>query len=102
MTAYADDRRQSARVGPITARWSHLKVGPGDDLEELHAFAPLIGLRRTWFQGKPWPRAPYDLTDSKRRQALAAGAVPVTWREAAWQRSRAADAARRSAGEAAQ
>ena len=98
MTVYVDDWRQRARVGAITARWSHLTVGPGDDLEELHAFAALIGLRRSWFQDKPWPRAHYDVTDSRRRRALAAGAVPVTWREAAWQRMRAVDAARRAAG----
>jgi hypothetical protein len=96
MTVYVDDWRQPARVGRITARWSHLTVGPDDDLAELHAFAARIGLRRSWFQGKPWPRAHYDVTDSKRRQAIAAGAVPVTWREAG-QRRLDALAARRAA-----
>lgn len=86
MTVYVDDWRQRARVGRITARWSHLTVGPGDDLEELHAFAARIGLRLSWFQDKPWPRAHYDVTDSKRQQAIAAGAVAITWREAGWQR----------------
>lgn len=98
MTVYVDDWRQRACVGRITARWSHLTVGPGDDLGELHAFADRIGLRRSWFQDKPWPRAHYDVTDSKRQQAIAAGAVPVPWREAARQRSQAVDAARRAAG----
>ena len=94
MTVYVDDYRVSARVGRITARWSHLTVGPFDDIEELHAFAARIGLRRAWFQDKPWPRAHYDVTDSKRRQAIAAGAVTVTWQEAAEQRCKAREAAR--------
>ena len=98
MTVYVDDWRQRARVGRITARWSHLTVGPGDDLEELHAFAAGIGLRRSWFQDKPWPRAHYDVTDSKRQQAIAAaGAVQLTWREAARQRTEAIAAVRRAA-----
>lgn len=79
MTVYVDDWRKQARVGRITARWSHLTVGPEDDLRELHAFAGRIVLRRSWFLDKPWPRADYDVTDSKRRQAIASCAVPVTW-----------------------
>jgi hypothetical protein len=94
LTVYVDDIRIPARVGRITARWSHLTVGPGDEIEELHAFAARIGLRRTWFQDKPWPGAHYDVTDSKRLQAIAAGAVPITWREAAEQRIKAREAAR--------
>ena len=99
MTVYVDDWRQLARAGRITDWWSHLTVGPDDDLAELHAFAERIGLRRAWFQDKPWPRAHYDVTDSKRRQAIAAGAVPVTWREAARQRTRAIDARKPAADE---
>jgi hypothetical protein len=46
------------------------------DLEELHAFAERIGLRRSWFQQhKVMPH--YDLTPNKRAQALRAGAVFV-------------------------
>jgi hypothetical protein len=97
MTVYVDDWRQLARVGRITACWSHLTVGPDDDLEELHAFADRMGLRRSWFQDKPWPRAHYDVTDSKRQQAIASGAVPVTWRDAAVHRRRAVAEARRAA-----
>ena len=93
MTVYVGDCRQRARVGMVTARWSQLTVGPGDDLHELHAFAACIGLRWSLFQDKPWPRAAYDVADSKRLQALAAGAVSGTWRGAAWQRSQTADAA---------
>jgi hypothetical protein len=97
MTVYVDDWRQRPRVGRITARWSHLTVGPGNDLEELHVSAACIGLRRSWFQDQPWPRAHYDVTDSKRQQAIAAGAVLATWRDAARQRSQAVEAARSAA-----
>jgi hypothetical protein len=97
MTVYVDDWRQPARVGRLAARWSHLTVGPDDDLDELHAFAAKIGLRRSWFQDKPWPRAHYDVTESKRQQAIRAGAVPITWRQAGQQMVEAR--ARREAGE---
>lgn len=49
-----------------------------DSLAELHAFAALIGLNRSWFQSKP--RRPdhdhYDLTQGKRDEAILAGAIP--------------------------
>ena len=82
MTVYVDDWRQPARVGRLRARWSHLTVGPDDSIEELHALAARIGLKRAWFQDKPWPHQHYDVTDTKRQAAIAAGAVPITWREA--------------------
>lgn len=81
MTVFVDDWRQPAKLGRWPARWSHLMVGPGDDLDELHAFAARIGMRREWFQDKPWPRAHYDVPEVRRRAAIAAGAVTITWRE---------------------
>jgi hypothetical protein len=85
VTVYVDDFRVSARVGRCTARWSHLFTDGG--YAELHTFAAQIGLRRAWFQHKP-PHSPggvdrshYDVTDGKRQQALAAGAVAVSWRD---------------------
>lgn len=51
------------------------------ELDELHLFAERIGLKRTWFQ--PHRVAPhYDLTASRRRAAVALGAVEVGRREA--------------------
>lgn len=45
-------------------------------LAELHAMAERIGMRREWFQNKPhYPH--YDLTESLRAAAVAAGAVEV-------------------------
>jgi hypothetical protein len=82
MAVYVDDWRQSATVGPVTGRWSHLTA---DSTEELHRFAQALGLRRAWFQGHPHDalRDHYDVTDQLRDEAIALGAVPVTWRQAA-------------------
>ena len=64
-----------------------------DNLEELHAFARRIGLRRSWFQDhKLLPH--YDLTVSKRAEAVTAGAIEVEAREYAMVRR-----ARRKAAE---
>jgi hypothetical protein len=56
-----------------------------DTVEELHAFAARIGLRREWFQEHRL--APhYDLTPSKRKRALLAGAIFVEAKEQARRR----------------
>lgn len=60
------------------------------ELEELHAMAQRIGMKRAWFQ----PHSVcdhYDLTASRREAALALGAVSVTHREASriWKERRA-------------
>ncbi len=74
MTVYVDDMRMPARVGRIQARWSHLMA---DTDEELHAFAAGIGLRRSWAQHPGTWRSHYDVTDSKRAEAIRAGAVEI-------------------------
>jgi len=48
-------------------------------VEELHAFASEIGLRREWFQSGPRPH--YDLRPSERRVAVSKGAEEVDARE---------------------
>jgi hypothetical protein len=91
MAVYVDDLGMPAKVGGLNARWSHLVA---DSREELHDFARRLGLRREWFQdpvvtGKPKARPGsraaenwhYDVTESKRRQAIALGARAITWRE---------------------
>lgn len=50
---------------------SHLTVIPFD-LVELHVFAEAIGLKRAWFQGDH-----YDVCQSKRKEAIGLGALPV-------------------------
>jgi hypothetical protein len=97
MTIFVDDWQQQARIGRLSARWSHLTAGPFDDPAELHAFAGRIGLKRSWYQGPPkhpWPRCHYDVTETKRQDAIRAGAVPVTWRDLGRQMVAAKDAMR--------
>lgn len=80
MTVYVDDWRQRARLGPVDDRWSHL-VADTDD--ELHRFAGRLGMERAWFQTntrRPH-QAHYDVPERLRPQALALGAVEVTWRQ---------------------
>jgi hypothetical protein len=88
MAVYVDNFRTPARVGGIRGRWSHLTA---DTTDELHAFAATIGLQRDWYQescktrcapvGKPCPHWHYDVTDSKRGEAIAAGAKAIDIRE---------------------
>lgn len=61
--------------------WSDGKWGKGGhmlttDLDELHALAAKIGLKRSWFQSES-RFAHYDLTASKRKLAIANGAVEI-------------------------
>lgn len=52
-------------------RWAHLVSD--DSIEELHAFAARLGLRREWFQGDH-----YDVPAEVREQAVALGAQEVS------------------------
>ena len=62
--------------GPYRLGSSHLTA---DTLEELHAFAARLGLRRAWFQDHAiMPH--YDLTAEKRVLAVAMGAAEVSMR----------------------
>ncbi len=74
MTVYVDDMRRPARVGRLNAVWSHLMA---DTDEELHAFAARLGLRRAWHQHPGRPTSHYDLTESRRREAVKLGAVEI-------------------------
>jgi hypothetical protein len=56
-----------------------------DTLDELHAFAASIGLKRSWFQDHALcPH--YDLSPRRHAAALAAGALFVSAREQALRR----------------
>ena len=65
-----------------------------DTLDELHAFAARIGMKRSWFQDHPiMPH--YDLTPARREAALRAGAVFVSARQQALaRRARRAEASK--------
>jgi hypothetical protein len=70
MGVYVDKLRDWGwRLGPS----SHLIA---DTLDELHAFAARLGLRRAWFQNAR--SAPhYDLTAKRREVAVRLGAVEL-------------------------
>ena len=57
--------------------WCHMHSDTSED--ELHDFASRLGLKREWFQSKPY--AHYDITPSKRQLAVKLGAQEVTPRE---------------------
>jgi hypothetical protein len=96
VSVYVDD-------GFLGGDWGYWTGGghmQADTLDELHAMAVRLGLRRTWFQsrpGRPW-HDHYDLTRSKRDQALRLGAIAVTSREAA-KRNRKVRLAHRAAAD---
>jgi len=67
MAVYVDNKRILWR-GKV---WCHLVA---DTLEELHAFAASVGLKRRWFQGHAsYPH--YDVTMSVRERGVESGAV---------------------------
>jgi len=69
--------------GPFRGGSCHLTTD--GSMEELHAFAKRLGMRRSWFQEHPvLPH--YDLVPSRRSRALVLGAVFVPAREQARRR----------------
>jgi hypothetical protein len=79
VTFYVDRLRHHRLRGTcIDGEWCHLATD--GTLEELHAFAASLALPRRAFHDHP--RHPhYDLTLSRRTQAIAAGALEVTSKE---------------------
>lgn len=85
MTAYVDDMLRPATVrhrgSVLHATWSHLMA---DDTAELLAFAAVLGLKRAWIQKPATPLEHFDITATKRQQALDAGAVPIRYGESGY------------------
>ena len=74
MTVYVDDLFGWPRRG----LWCHMMTDC--DVEELHAMAHAIGLKRGWFQDHPL-HPHYDLRPSKRILAVKNGAIEVSRQE---------------------
>lgn len=78
MTIYVDEVRDYPFNAKLpSTRWCHMACD--GDIEELHALAQKIGLKRSWFQKGSLPH--YDLTEGRRKMAVQNGAVEVTSRE---------------------
>ncbi|KVP75278.1 DUF4031 domain-containing protein [Burkholderia ubonensis] len=75
MAVYVDD--MEAPYGRM--KMCHLIA---DTDEELHAMADRIGVARKWHQKPGTARSHYDIALSKKELALAAGAIPITWKQA--------------------
>lgn len=83
MNVYVDDLIEwGKRPGWPYDSACHLMADTDD---ELHAFAARLGLKRSWAQKMDHPRQSfhhYDLTKTKRQQAVRMGAIEITTREA--------------------
>ena len=79
MSVYVDELQGWPNAwGPFKAGSCHLAA---DTLEELHAFAAKLGMKREWFQEGRGRHPHYDLVKTKRDKAIALGAKPVTGRD---------------------
>lgn len=74
MSVYVDD--MEAPFGRM--RMSHLMA---DTTKELLDMVDKIGVQRKWLQYPGTAREHFDIAISKKRLALEAGAIQVTWRE---------------------
>jgi hypothetical protein len=89
VSVYVDEvRRWPTKIACFRNGSAHLTA---DSVEELHAFAERLGLRRAWFQDGRVPH--YDITPGVRERAIYDGARFVPAKEQARQRI----AARRAA-----
>lgn len=59
-------------------RWHESCHLVADTVDELHAFAKRIGMRREWFQSSRRGMPHYDLTRGRRQKAVKAGAIELT------------------------
>ncbi len=77
MTVYVDELRRTPKpYRPANWRYDHACHILAESDPELEAMAKKLGLRKDWKHGDH-----YDLTASKRAEAISAGAVGVTCRE---------------------
>lgn len=89
MGAFVDQLQAHAKRNRLGNLWCHLWA---PKVEELHAFAALIGVKRCWFD-----RDHYDLNPEQRAAAVKAGALEVTSRDIARFRRTKRDRAAREA-----
>jgi len=66
--------------GSSSFRWTRSCHMYADTLDELHAMADAIGMRREWFQNKP-SLPHYDLVPARRAKAMKLGAIEHSMRQ---------------------
>lgn len=76
MAVYVDDMYAFARLTGRPAKWCHLMA---DTTEELQAFASRLGLRPAWLQHAGTYREHFDITMTKRREAVRGGAIEISY-----------------------
>jgi hypothetical protein len=69
MAVYVDEAKWAWRG----QYWCHMVA---DTMDELHAFADLLGMKREWFQDKRLPH--YDMNAKRRERALKLGALKIS------------------------
>jgi len=75
MTVYVDPIMSCLPNGKW--KWNKVSHMVSDSDNELHEFALLIGLRRSWFQSKSGSINHYDLTEKRRIVAIQKGAIEI-------------------------
>ena len=82
MSVYVDNAYIVAKVrsGSLTheSRWCHMTA---DTTEELVAFAVSLGLQAKYIQYRGTWKEHFDVTEPKRRLAVAKGAIEVDYRK---------------------
>lgn len=79
MSVYVDPLYEHG--GSKTFKWKVSCHMYADSLDELHAMAKAIGMKRSWFQDRPdFPH--YDLVSTRRKLAVEAGAIEVERQDA--------------------
>lgn len=77
MTVYVDDMQASFTPTHVKSRRYVMCHMIADTEAELHKMADKLGVARKWYQGDH-----YDIVKTKRAEAVALGAVEITWRQA--------------------
>lgn len=76
MTVYVDNMFRPAQIQGRPAKWSHMFA---DSTKELLTFARDLGLRPEWLQHAGTHREHFDVTTTKRSEAIRLGAVQITY-----------------------
>jgi len=84
MSVYVDDMEAPYRG----MKMCHMIA---DSTEELLAMVDRIGVKRKWIQQPGGPREHFDICLAKKKLALEAGAIAITWHDLAqitWKRTK--------------